>query len=90
MARQQASVDGKIRPLPGEMIHISDGYRGDNTIGWTLVPSKRPGGRSTEMYGTWCVHCLTSWGWAVTPDKARKLHKAMKKLGCPRCPKAAK
>jgi hypothetical protein len=80
-----SEYDGKMRPLPKERLHYTDGYRGDNTIAWTLVPSKR--GRSFEMFGTWCVHCMTSWGWTIAAEKANKLHKAMKRLGCPRCPK---
>jgi hypothetical protein len=81
--------DGKARPLPGEGLHHTDGYRGDNTVAWTLVPSKVRGRRSTEMFGTWCPGCLTSWGWVVTAEKAARLHRAMKRLGCPRCEKAA-
>ncbi len=79
--------DGKMRPLKaGENLHYTDGYRGDQTIAWTLVPSKKPGGRGTEMFGTWCARCLTSWGWTLQAAHAAKLHRAMKKLGgCPRC-----
>lgn len=82
-------TDGKIRPLPEERLYYTDGYRGDGTIAWTLVASKVPGRRSTEMFGTWCVHCRTSWGWAVTAGQANKLHRAMAKLGCPRCPSSS-
>lgn len=81
--------DGKVRPLPSdERLQHGDGYRGDYTVQWTLV-TFHVGRRSTEMFGTWCVHCLTSWGWTFEAAHARKLHKAMAKLGCPRCPKTS-
>lgn len=74
--------DGKMRPLPaGENLHYT---RGDSTIAWTLV-TFHVGRRSTEMFGTWCPKCLTSWGWTFEAARANKLHRAMKKLGCPRC-----
>lgn len=80
----------KLRPIP-DLVHEGDGYRGDQTVGWQLAYAKRPdasGARQVfEEFATWCVHCLQSWGWTGDLSQALKLHKAMKKHGCPRCAK---
>lgn len=73
----------KLRPID-DPIQDGDGYRGDQTIGWRIVYAK---GRAVEEFATWCARCLQSWGWTPSPDQARKLHKAMKAHGCPRCAK---
>jgi hypothetical protein len=73
----------KLKPVD-EQIQVWDGYRGNNRIGWKMAGV---GKRLVEVFGTWCVHCLTNWGWTPDPDHADRIHRAMKVKGCPRCPK---
>lgn len=74
--------DVKLKPVD-EQIQVWDGYRGNNRIGWRMEGK----GRGMEVFGTWCVHCKTSWGWTPDPNHADRLHRAMKAKGCPRCAK---
>ena len=73
-------TDVKLKPVD-EQIQVWDGYRGNNRIGWRLEGK----GRGVEVFGTWCVHCLTNWGWTPEPGHADRIHRAMKAKGCPRC-----
>jgi hypothetical protein len=72
--------DVKLKPVD-EQIQVWDGYRGNNRIGWRMEGK----GRGMEVFGTWCVHCLASWGWTPDPEHADRIHRAMKAKGCPRC-----
>lgn len=74
--------DIKLKPVD-EMIQVWDGYRGNNRIGWKMEGSKR----LVEVFGTWCVRCLTNWGWTPDPAHADRIHRAMAAKGCPRCDK---
>lgn len=75
-----SSETNKLRPID-EQIQVWDGYRGNNRIGWRLEGKRR----GIEVFGTWCVHCQTNWGWTPDPEHADRIHRAMKAKGCPRC-----
>ena len=69
----------KLRPVR-ERFELWDGYRGDLRITWVLN-----GGH--EAFGTACIGCGQAWGWTPDLGQARRVWRAMKKHGCPRCMK---
>jgi len=80
MARK---IESKLRPVSD---HLEYGaYRGCLDVDWTLVVGPR--GHHVEMFGTWCVRCMQSYGWHHDLTYVRKMHRAFKKLGCPKCRK---